>query len=722
MTYDHSIAIVGMSCQFPGAPDKEAFWRSVRDGRSHFRDVPADRWDHAAFYSPNPRHSESTYARKIAYLDDVRSFAPEWYGMSARRSRPMDPQQRLVLNAARLALDDAGYGGRQLPRATGVYVGASTVEYKDVVLSRLRQHQFLSGDFGQVPEGAEALVGAVVENVVPIQSYTMVGLLLNMIACNVSEAFDLHGPSLVLDAACSSSLVAVHEAVLHLRGGVCDAALAAGVYTICTPDNLVGFSRIGAVSRSDVCRPFDERADGFVLGEGVGAVVLKRLDDAVRDNDRVWAVIRGMGLNNDGGSTSPMTPLLSGQCEALARACRDADASPDTIGYIEAHGTATAVGDMTEIGALKEHARSHRQGAVNCAVASVKGNIGHTLAASGVAGLIKTVLAITHRTIPPQAGLQTVRRTLDLDGSGFYVPSAPRPFAATHALPRRAGISSFGFGGTNVHLIIEEPPQPRRGHAAVSVPQGEQPELFVVSAPTAGLLVEYLAAIAAAATETSAPVRDLAYTLTVTRRREAVRVAFLAGSYSDLRERLRTAAGVVRGECIDAMIHVGERQRDAPHDVALVLLENDSAEPDLCAELGRRFSAAAQGAGTPPDGFVLPEFLRGLGLDGPRHLDGGGNSFHPEGGSSAPARIVTLSHRAEGGAIGLLDALGELAVLGVPLILGALFEGARVVSLPSPQLRTRSFWAVTSRRESEAEDTGEPLLPAGLTPDFRPEP
>jgi 8-amino-7-oxononanoate synthase len=459
MTDTKAVAIIGLSCSYPGSPGPEQFWRTSYEGRSFFRDVPLDRWDHGSFYSPNPRHTDSTYARKIAYLDDIRSFSPERYGMPPRRARPMDPQQRLILDQTRLAIHDAGYDERPLPRSTGVYIGASVTEYKDLVVSRLRAQQILRGEWGDVPTLAAESIKASVQDIAPIQQYSMVGLLLNMIACNVSEAFSLEGPSLVLDAACSSALLAVHEAVLHLRTGISDAAVVGGVYTICTPDLLVGFSRIGAVSRSDVCRPFDEKADGFVLGEGVGVVVLKRLEDALRDNDRVLAVIRGIGLNNDGRSEGPMTPRMQGQAEALRRAYCDAGVSPDTIGYIEAHGTATPVGDRTEMGALMANAQSNGNGKLRCAVASVKGNVGHTLAAAGMAGLIRSVMVLNHKVIPPQAGLQTTRADLGLDGSGFYVPTAAQAFEPQRGLPRRVGVNAFGFGGTNVHVILEEPSQ-----------------------------------------------------------------------------------------------------------------------------------------------------------------------------------------------------------------------------------------------------------------------
>ncbi len=440
MTKSDPIAIVGMSCKFPGSPNLDSFWSSMRDGCVHTRDIPDNRWNHAAFYSPDRRSRETTYARKIAYLDDIESFGPEQFGIPPRRAYLMDPQQRLILDQARVALDDAGYRGRRLPKSTGVYLGASATEYNQLVLSRFRARQLLGGEWGRVPPlPADALTG-LVRDVAPVQKYTMVGSLLNMIACNVSGAFDLQGPALVMDAACSSALLAVHTAVLHLRNGICDAAIAGGVYTICTPDTLICFSRVGALSASDTCRPFDESADGFVVGEGAGLIVLKRLEDAQRDRDHIWAVIRGVGLNNDGRGEGPMTPRLSGQVDALESAYRDADFSPDGVGYIEAHGTATPVGDLTEIAALKKNVGSNGEGAVRCAVASVKGNIGHSLTASGIAGFIRAVLAVNRRVIPPQAGLQSVRAELGLEGSGFYI--LVRPGLLNHAGDCRAAPAS----------------------------------------------------------------------------------------------------------------------------------------------------------------------------------------------------------------------------------------------------------------------------------------
>ncbi len=583
------IAVVGMSCLFPGSPRLDVFWQNMLNGSTYTSAVPADRWNHAEFYNPDRRNTECTYARKIACLDDLRSFGPEQYGMPPRRAYPMDPQQRLFLDQTRIALDDAGYRGRPLPKTTGVYVGASGAEYKDLVVSRFRARQLLGGEWGQVPHLPKGAAECAVKGVAATQKYTLIGLLTNMIACNVSGVYDLRGPSMVMDAACSSALLALQEAVIHLRGGICDAAVVGGIYTICTPDLLIGFSRIGALSGTDTCRPFDEKADGFVLGEGVGVVVLKRLEDAIRDRDHIWAVIRGVGLNNDGRGEGPMTPRLSGQADALARAYRDADLSPDTVGYVEAHGTATPVGDLTEIAALKENIKELGRGPVRCAVASVKGNIGHSLSASGIAGFIRAVLALDRRVIPPQAGLQNVRAKLNLNGSGFYIPTSPQPFESVGGLPRRAGVSAFGFGGTNVHVVLEEPGILPGKKSLVSVSGSVDPQLFVISAATPAHLTSYLADLSAAISTTSAPIRDLAYTLTVGRRREHTSVAFLACSRGELLEKLKLAAAAVQEGRSNGVLYSAEPLPESDRKIAFLFPAQGKLWSHFRSHLNARF-------------------------------------------------------------------------------------------------------------------------------------
>ncbi len=553
-----AVAIIGMGCRFPKADDLAEYWRNIRQARVCFSEIPPDRWNHDLYYHPSPREIDKTYARKVGLLDDVRSFAALHYGIAPLRAKVMDPQHRVLLDASRVAIEDAGYGGRAAGAGwrsrTGVFIGASVSEYKDLITSRLRARSLFDGAFGPAPHLSSEAADAAVSDVAPVRAFSIAGNLLNMAAATVAQAFDLGGPAFAIDAACSSSLVATYEAVLYLRAGLCDAALAGGVYLNLTPDNLVGFSRIGALSRGDACRPFDVGADGFVLGEGVGVVLLKRLEDALRDGDRIYAVIRGTGINNDGRGEGPMTPRREGQLAALASAYKDCGLSPDTIGYVEAHGTATGVGDVVEVAALREYYDANRRGPSQCFLSSVKANVGHTMSAAGVAGLIKTAMVLAERTIPPQAAFATPLPALGLAGSDFVVPTREQPFPAPADHPRRAAVSSFGFGGTNCHLVLEEAPAARRAAVSVSVSAalpGEQldqrPELFVISAPTPRLLVRHLAALAAALGEGEAgraTLSALAYTLT-TRQPEPARVAFVARTRAELLHQLSAAIEVV---------------------------------------------------------------------------------------------------------------------------------------------------------------------------------
>ncbi len=350
------IAVVGMACRFPHARDLGQLWRLVREGEVAFDEIGDSRWKHSSFRHPNDaRAVDKTYVTKGGFVEGVDEFAALHYGLAPRRVQVTDPQHRLLVETVRQALQDAGYEKKALARAeTGVFVGASVSEYKDLMTARLRAVSMADGTFGDTLSAQEAeVLRSAVADLVPTRAFTIAGSLLNMMAATVSQVFDLGGPSFTLDAACSSALVAIHEATVHLRAGQCDVALAGGVYLNLTPDNLVGFSRIGAISPSSACRPFDARADGFVMGEGVGVVVLKRYEDAVAAGDRIYAVIKGSGCNNDGRGEGPMTPRPEGQMAAMARAHREVDWPIESIGFVETHGTATVVGDVVEVGALK---------------------------------------------------------------------------------------------------------------------------------------------------------------------------------------------------------------------------------------------------------------------------------------------------------------------------------------------------------------------------------
>ena len=542
------IAIVGLGCRFPGARDPVGFWELIRRGKVVFRPIPPSRWDHALFHDASTRIPDKAYIARGAYLDDdeLREFGALHFGIAPRRVQVTDPQHRILLDAVRGALQDAGYETREYPRErTGVFVGASANEHKEMLVARLRAVQLFDGAFGRPLHGAEAIRDALIEDVAPMRAFSMAGNLLNMSAAMVAQTFDLGGPALSLDAACSSALIAAHQALVNLRAGTIDLAIAGGVYVNLLPDNLVGFSRIGAISRSGECRPFDASADGFVMGEGVGAVVLKRLEDALRDGDRVYAVIKGAAANNDGKSEGPMTPRLGGQLAALRMAYRDAGFSPATVGYVEAHGTATAVGDAVEVSALRalfEEAGWSRSAGARTALGSVKANVGHTMSAAGMAGLIKATLALHRKTLPPQPGVLNENPRLELASGPFYLPREEMRWERGEQ-PRRAGVSSFGFGGTNAHLALEEAPErPRR----IFVVPGEKPRaaLLLLGGARASVVAKYarqLAQALPALEREGASLADVAYTLSRRAHGEA-RLAVVAQSLAALADQLVACA------------------------------------------------------------------------------------------------------------------------------------------------------------------------------------
>lgn len=534
-----AIAVVGMACRFPHAKDLTSLWRVVSTGEVTFEDIDDGRWKHSAFFEPNDvRAVDKTYVRKGAFIDGVEEFAALHYGLAPRRVQVMDPQHRLVIEMTRQALQDAGYDSRGYDKSrTGVFIGASVSEYKDLMTARHRAQQTINGEFGDSLTSTEAeALKAGVADVAPARAFTIAGSLLNMIACSVAQTFDLNGPAMSIDAACSSALVAIHEATINLRARQCNVAIAGGVYLNLNPDNLIGFSRIGAISPSGVCRPFDARADGFVMGEGVGLVVLKRLEDAQRDGDRIYAVLKGTGCNNDGRGEGPMTPRPEGQREAMWRAHADVDFPVESISYVETHGTATTVGDVVEVGALK-HFFNERAGKTLsqpfCNLGSIKANVGHTMSAAGAAGFIKTCLMLHHGVIPPQPSAEQLNPRLDLERSPFMVAAEAKPWSVP---VRRAAVSSFGFGGTNAHVLLEQAPD------SLSQRSGERgPSLFLLSAPNPSLLSSHAREIAEQVALHSLDPADVARTLAARQAFDS-RAAFLATTREDLLAKLNDVA------------------------------------------------------------------------------------------------------------------------------------------------------------------------------------
>lgn len=521
-----AIAIVGMSCRFAGAPTLQDYWRMCLEGRDAFSPIPADRWDAAFFTSQNPRDTDRSYAPAGAFIDDVRSFPAVALQIPPRRVEVMDPQQRMAIEVGLEAIHDSGRTPAQMPHRTAVFVGVAAVEYRTIMLSRTAAMLMASGEFGDNAD-PEAILAAV-ENVIPARPFSAPGILANMVACSVAQELNLKGAAYTVDAACSSAIVALHDAVSHLRSGSIDAALAGGVYLCLSPEAHIGFSRIGAMSKQGRCLPFDSRADGFVHGDGAGLVVLKRLEDAIRDGDRVYATIEGIAANNDGGSAGPMAPVTESQTEVILAAWENAGADPALLGYLETHGTGTLAGDKAEFeGAVAAIGHLVKRAAIG----SSKANIGHTMSAAGIAGVIRSAMAVYEAEIPPLAGFESPKSDLRIDETAFHIPLKAE---AWDAPTRLAGVSSFGFGGTNTHAVIAS--------SATTATPPVQPELVLISSYDEASLRTLCGHTAQSLElEHRATVPGVARAW-ATRRKQAWRAAIVASSIDELRASLAQIA------------------------------------------------------------------------------------------------------------------------------------------------------------------------------------
>lgn len=486
-----SVAIVGMAGRFPGASNVAEFWRNVREGRETISFFTPKELSAAGVSSADINDPDYVPAKGL--LQDAESFDAGFFGYTPREAELMDPQHRVFLESAWCALEDAGYDPSTYPGLIGVFAGSSMNTY---LLSILKS-------------GALEVTGGLELNIASNKDF---------LTTRVSYKLDLKGPSIVVQTACSTSLVAVCEACQSLLDFRCDMALAGGV-TVGAP-RVSGYRYVqGGISSPDGhCRPFDAGAQGTVAGEGVGIVVLKRLEDAIADGDTIRAVIKGVAVNNDGAHKVGYTaPSVVGQADAIAAAHAMADVDPATISLLEAHGTGTALGDPIEVAALNRAFALPPETKATCALGSVKSNIGHIDAAAGVAGLMKAVLALEHREIPPSLHFKRANPELGIEDGPFYVNAALAPWPATSS-PRRAGVSSFGIGGTNAHVVLEEAPLTRE------CPASTHPQLLTLSARSAHALDRATSELATALREQDdLSLADVAYTRLAGRRRFAHR-------------------------------------------------------------------------------------------------------------------------------------------------------------------------------------------------------
>ncbi|MBE7172403.1 MAG: SDR family NAD(P)-dependent oxidoreductase [Williamsia sp.] len=422
------VAVVSVSCKLPGSDSPEEFWEILQRGKETIREIPPERWDCSKTYDPVKGKKDKTYSKWGGFLRDIDQFDAAFFRIKESEAVSIDPQQRILLELTQHLFERAGYSQREISgKQVAIIIGGAAGNWIDLIVD---------------------LPGEATKNVV-------VNTIQNMLSARISDFYDLKGTSLTIDTACSSSLVAIHEACQKIRNKECTMAVAGGITLLLTAHSFIGFSQAQVLSADGKCHVFDKYADGIVLGEGAGLVLLKSYQDAVRDGDQILAVIRGSAVNNDGKTMGITTPNLLMQKEVIKSALDNARVSSQTITYLEAHGTGTLLGDPIEIKAAGE-AFGRQGGKGHCAVASVKSNIGHTLHASGVASFIKVVLALQHKLIPPTLNCDSPHPRFEFEHSQFYPVTTLKNWTVAGNFPRRAGISSFGFGGTNCHLILEE--------------------------------------------------------------------------------------------------------------------------------------------------------------------------------------------------------------------------------------------------------------------------
>ncbi|PTQ76079.1 acyl transferase domain-containing protein [Nitrosomonas oligotropha] len=507
------IALVGIGCRFPGGiSDTKSFWELLVSKKDGIVEIPAERWNLQRFYDPEPNKPGKIYVRQGGFLQQrVDAFDALFFGIAPREAECMDPQQRLLLETSWEALEDAGIPPDSLAGSnTGVFIGAFTLD-----------HQLT-----QMGSGNRDLIGA----------HTAIGSTMTILSNRISYVLDLRGPSMSVDTACSSSLVSAHLACQAIWNGECDLAMAGGVNIMTRPEYPVAMCKGGFLAKDGRSKSFDARADGYGRGEGSGVVVLKRLSAAIADGDNVYAVIRGTGVNQDGHTNGITVPNPESQAALIRNVCTRYNLDPKQVQYIEAHGTGTPVGDPLEAKALGSVIGLDRKPDERCLVGSIKANIGHTEAAAGVAGLIKASLCLSHRLVPPQANLETPNPDIPFESLGLRLPEKLEKLAP--GVDRvLACINSFGYGGTNAHVILENAPKLTRTRKAKSA-AGKQ---YVL--PLSARSEEAIKSLARSwfnrlSENTAESLEDLCYSAACRRSHHSLRVAFTGSSKRELCEQI----------------------------------------------------------------------------------------------------------------------------------------------------------------------------------------
>ncbi|MGE2727312.1 type I polyketide synthase [Mycolicibacterium pulveris] len=531
---NEGFAVVGYAVRVPGAADADEFWEVLRDGRDAVSEVPADRWDVEEFYDPDPDAPGKIVTRRAGFIDDATGFDAPFFGLSKRETMLIDPQHRLLLETAWQAVEHSGTAPSALANTkTGVFMGLGTHDYLQLIAEEVSYDE--------------------------IDSYQAIGSSAAAGAGRISYAMGLQGPAVSVDTACSSSLVAVHQACQALRFGECDVALAGGANVLLSPKSVMSFARAKMLAPDGKCKTFDASADGYVRGEGCGVIVLKRLKDAVRDGDRIRAVIRGSAINQDGASGGLTVPNGVAQQRVISEALACAGVAAADVGYLEAHGTGTSLGDPIEVQAAGAVLGDGRDADRPLLIGSVKTNIGHLEAAAGIAGLIKVILSLEHEQLPKHLHFQKPSPHIPWDRLAVRVVDESIPWPRD-GRPRIAGVSSFGFSGTNSHIILEEAP------AAVDQPAEPTPapaddrrfSVLPLSARSPEALVQLAQRYNSWLTaHPEAALADVCFTAGVARSHFEHRAALVVNSTESAREALRALAedrpapGLLRGECAD---------------------------------------------------------------------------------------------------------------------------------------------------------------------------
>ncbi|ESS66711.1 polyketide synthase PksL [Methyloglobulus morosus KoM1] len=522
---ESGFAVIGMDCLFPGAPDLDSFWKLLVNCESAVSDVPEDRWDWKSYYGDPSTETNKTNIKWGCFVDDLDKFDASFFNISPREAALMDPQQRILLQSVWKAIEHAGYAPTELSKnhKVGVFIGTSGNDYYELLMNS------------------------------DVEAYSATGGVHSISANRISYYFDFKGPSIAVDTACSSSLVALDMAIQSLNQGGCEVAIAGGVNALISPNLYISFSKAGMLSPDGNISPLDKKANGYVRGEGVGILVLKRLDKAIKDQDEILAVIKGTSVNHGGKVPSLTVPNPKAQAELVLDACNKANVDISTLNYIEMHGTGTPLGDPIEVNGLKSAFKQGQsiQQENYCGIASVKGNIGHLEAAAGVAGMIKTILALKNKTLPGQCHFEELNPHIQLEGTPFKVVQGTQHWHQLSdsngtILPRRAGVSSFGFGGANSHVVIEEYVDTAGSETVITDLYGrgldEKPYLIVLSAKTGERLkslarefVDYLGH----SEKDSIDLERIAYTLQIGRSAMGQRLGFLVKTREELQQKLK---------------------------------------------------------------------------------------------------------------------------------------------------------------------------------------